>query len=303
MSKKGKNINAFGLPKREDYMFWDSAEDNKYSAHFYLARLTELAMSMFEWKNLPDPIDWRFIEYMLFFNGQVLYSHDDALGEDVVTQCALSGKLDLYRVPFDRMAYADNGYHRNLTEKNSVIIWNNLLRMPTYPAMVFYARKLWNIDRTVDINVNAQKTPVMILADEDERLALKNVYMQYEGNMPFIFGSKNIGLQEKVQALKTDAPYLAGDLMDLKKKVWNEAMEYLGIYTGTDKRERMLASESMMNQGGIIASRESRLEMRRECVDKINKMFGTNIEVHYRDINNDMETIDQPDVNVKGEPV
>ena len=303
MSKKNKGTNAFGLPKREDYMFWDSAEDNKVSAHYYLMRLTELAMSMFEWKNLPKPIDWRFIEYMLYFNGQVVYSHDDELGEDIVTQCALSGKLDLYRIPYNRYAYADNGYHKELTEKDSVIIWNSVLRMPTYPAMVFYAKKLWNIDRCMDINVTAQKTPVMILADEDERLALKNVYMQYDGNQPFIFGSRNLGLQDRVQALRTDAPFLADKLMDLKQKLWNEALTYLGIYTGSDKKERMLASESQMNQGAIIASRESRLEMRRECVDKINDMFGTNIEVHYRDINNDMETIAEPDVNKEGEPV
>mgnify|MGYP002522275185 CR=1 FL=1 len=303
MGKRKSGVNSFGLPKNEDYMFWDSASDNKWSAHYYLARLQELAISMFEWKNLPEPIDWRFIEYMLFFNGQVLYSHDDELGEDIVTQVALSGKLDLYRVPYDRMAYADNGYHKQLNEKNSVIIWNNLLRMPTYPAMVFYAKKLYDIDRTIDINVKGQKTPIMILADEDERLALKNVYMQYDGNQPFIFGSRNLGLQDRIQALKTDAPYLADKLYDLKEKVWNEALTYLGIYVGTQKKERMLAQESTMNNGAIIASRESRLEMRRECVDKINAMFGTNIEVHYRDINNDIETIGEPDYDEGGSQI
>lgn len=303
MSRRKGNCDMLGGFKHGDYMFWKSGDDNKWTAHFYLARLQELAISMFEWKNLPKPIDWRFIEYMLFYNGQVLYSHDDELGEDIVTQVALSGKLDLYRVPFDRMAYADNGYHKRLDETNSVIIWNNLLRMPTYPAMVFYAHKLYEIDRTIDTNVKAQKTPIMILADEDERLALKNVYMQYDGNQPFIFGSRNLGLQDRVQALKTDAPYLADKLFELKKEVWNEALTYLGIYVGTEKKERMLAQESTMNNGSIIASRESRLEMRRECVDKINDMFGTNIEVHYRDINNDIETIDKADFNNEGEQI
>ena len=275
--------NIFGN-KYEDFMFWDSANSNSFAAQYYLMRLTELGMAMFEYKNLPEPIDWRFIEYMLFFNGQVLYSHDDELGEDIVTQCALSGKLDLYRVPYDRQAYADNGYHRNLTEKNSVVIWNNLLRMPSYPAMVFYARKLWEIDRTIDINVKAQKTPVLILADEDERLALKNVYMQYDGNQPFIFGSKNLGMQDSIQALKTDAPYLADKLMELKNQVWNEALTYLGISNlNVQKKERLISDEAIRSMGGTIASRQSRLEMRRECFDKVNRMFGTNIEVNYRE--------------------
>lgn len=276
-------MNVYGN-KLEDHMFWDSANDNSYSAQYYLARLTELAISMFEYKNLPDPIDWRFIEYILFFNGQVLYSHDDELGEDIVTQCAISGKLDFYRVPYDRQAYADNGYHRKLTADNSVIIWNNLLRMPSYPAMLFYAKKLWEVDRVIDINVKAQKTPVMILADEDERLALKNVYMQYDGNQPFIFGSKNLGLQDSIQALKTDAPYLADKLMELKNQIWNEALTYLGISNlNVQKKERLISDEAIRSMGGTIASRQSRLEMRRECFDKVNKMFGTNIEVNYRE--------------------
>ena len=281
--KKSPSFSIFGA-KHEDYMFWDSANSNDFAAQYYLSRLCELAMSMFEWKNLPDDIDWRFIEYMLFFNGQVLYSHDDGLDKDIVTQCALSGKLDFYRVPYNRQAYADNGYHRDLTEDNSVVIWNNTLRMPCYPAMMFYARKLWQVDRVIDINIIAQKTPVMILADEDERLALKNVYMQYDGNQPFIFGSKNIGLQDNVQALKTDAPYLADKLMELKSQIWNEALTYLGISNlNIQKKERMISDEAIRSMGGTIASRQSRLEMRREAVKKINEMFGQEIEVNYRE--------------------
>lgn len=270
--------------KFQDWMFWDSANSNEFAAQYYLARLTELGITMFEWKNLPDPIDWRFIEYMLYFNGQVLYSHDDELGEDIVTQCALSGKLDFYRNPEDRQAYADNGYHRMLNNKNSVIIWNNVLRMPCYPAMMFYARKLWEIDRTIDINIKAQKTPIMVLANEDERLALKNVYMQYDGNQPFIFGSKQLGLNEAIQALKTDAPYLADKLYELKNQIWNEALTYLGISNlNVQKKERLISDEAIRSQGGTMASRQSRLETRREAVEKINKMFGTKIEVNYRE--------------------
>lgn len=288
MSRRNKGGNApryiTGNEKNANYMFWSSENANEFSAQYYLSRLTELAMSMFEWKNLPDPIDWRFIEYMLFFNGQVLYSHDDGLDEDIVTQCALSGKLDFYRIPYDRQAYADNGYHRILTAKNSVIIWNNMLRMPSYPAMLFYARKLWQIDRTIEINVNAQKTPVLILADENERLAMKNVYMQYDGNQPFIFGSKNMGLKDNVTVLKTDAPYIADKLMELKNQTWNEALTYLGISNlNVQKKERLISDEAIRSMGGTIASRISRLEMRREAAEHINKMFGTNIEVDYRE--------------------
>ena len=286
MSRRNKSVSpivrgAGSLPDRD---FWDSANSNEYSALYYLNRLTELAMAMFEWENLPDQIDWRYLEYILYYDGKVLFSKDTDLGEYIVTKCALSGKMNFYRVPQNRRAYADNGYQKELTEKDSVVIFNNMLRLPAYPAMWFYARKLWEIDRTIDINIKAQKTPVLILADEDERLTMKNVYMQYDGNQPFIFGSKNMGLADNVKVLKTDAPYLADKLMELKNQIWNEALTYLGISNlNVQKKERLISDEAVRSMGGTIASRQSRLEMRREGCEQINKMFGLNISVNYRE--------------------
>lgn len=279
-SKKELSIGApFG-----DRNFWESANDNEWSAIYYLNRLTELAISMFEWKNLPKEIDWRFLEYILFYNGQILFFKEDKLDEFVVTKCALSGKMNFYRVPNKRRAYADNGYQRELNEKNSVVIFNNTLRLPSYPAMTFYAKKLWEIDRVIDINIKAQKTPVLILADENERLTMKNVYMQYDGNQPFIFGSKNMGLQDNIQVLKTDAPYLADKLMEQKNQIWNEAMTYLGISNVSyQKKERLISDEISRSMGGTIASRQSRLEMRREACNQINDMFGLSVSVDYRE--------------------
>lgn len=279
--KKPPKVVSAGLGDRS---FWESANDNEWSAIYYLNRLTELGMAMFEWKNLPKTIDWRFLEYILYYNGQVLFFKDDALDEYVVTKTALSGKMDFYRTPTKRRAYADNGYQADYTEKDSVVIFNNMLRLPCYPAMTFYARKLWEIDRTIDINVKAQKTPVLILANEDERLTMKNVYMQYDGNQPFIFGSKNMGLKDNIEVLKTDAPYLADKLMELKNQIWNEAMTYLGISNVSyQKKERLISDEVSRSMGGTIASRQSRLQMRKEACDKINEMFGLNISVDYRE--------------------
>jgi hypothetical protein len=61
MSRHNKK---FRLPDT-DYRFWDSLGNNDYATDFYTHRLIELGMSMFEWKNLPKPNDWRFIEYTI----------------------------------------------------------------------------------------------------------------------------------------------------------------------------------------------------------------------------------------------
>lgn len=286
MSRKHKSVSPFvrGQGAIMDRDFWDSANGNEYSAIYYLNRLTELAMAMFEWSNLPEEIDWRYLEYILYYDGKALFAREEDMKDFIVTKTALSGKMNFYRVPENRRAYADNGYQKDYNSKNSVVIFNNMLRLPAYPAMWFYARKLWEIDRTIDINVKAQKTPILILANEDERLTMKNVYMQYDGNQPVIYGSKNMGLADNIQVLKTDAPYLADKLMELKNQIWNEALTYLGISNlNVQKKERLISDEAIRSMGGTIASRQSRLEMRREACDQINKMFGLDIEVNYRE--------------------
>ena len=297
MSKKNKQL-GIGLGMWDNKDFWSSANDNEWSAIYYLNRLTELAMAMFEWKNLPDTIDWRFLEYTLYYDGKALFFYEDGIKNYVITKCAMSGKMNFYRVPNKRRAYADNGYQHNFTEKDSIVIFNNMLRLPSYSAMTFYARKLWEIDRVIDINIKAQKTPVLILANEDERLTMKNVYMQYDGNSPFIFGSKNMGLKDNITVLKTDAPYLADKLMEQKNQIWNEAMTYLGISNVSyQKKERLISDEVTRSMGGTIASRQSRLEMRKEACDQINKMFGLNIDVDYREDYREFESEEMSESN------
>lgn len=262
--------------------FWESAGLNNVTFRQYYYRLVELSIAMFEWKNLPDTVDPRFLELTLFTDGQAVFFKDDVVGF-VALQNALGGNMDIYRIPKDRRAYAVNGFSANLTDKDSVIIWNNMLHTNSMTDVTMYAKRLYNIDRAIDVNANAQKTPLLIRCDEQQRLTLKNIYMQYDGNQPVIFGDK--GLMDKpIDVLTTGAPYVADRLYELKTQYWNEALTYLGITnTNQTKKERMLTEEVSSNLGSTYASRYSRLESRRQACKQINNMFGLDIRVDYRE--------------------
>lgn len=272
--------------------FDESLWRNNGTYRFYLDRLTELSISMFDWQNVPDSIDTRFLETTLFLNGSAVFFKDEDLrdehieGEDgtlLALPVAMNGNFDLYNIPTKRTAYATNGYNRNLTNKDSVIVYNNMIRTNSVQTCTVYARRLWNLDRAIDVNANAQKTPVLIRCNDSERLTLVNAYQKWEGNEPVIYGTKDFD-PNSISVLRTDAPYVARDLYELKTQIWNEALTYLGISNmNFQKRERLVTDEVIRNQGGTIASRYSRLEARREACKKINKMFGTNIEVYFRD--------------------
>lgn len=273
MSRRNKGNGLFG----------ESAITNNATYIQYFNRLVELSVSMFEWQGLPETVDPRYLELHLFQNGSMVYFRDEVMG-DLCLDCIANGQFDVYGNPISRRAYSTyNQYQKTLNESDSVIIWNNYLRQPSVLDVKMFAKRLYNLDRIIDVNANAQKTPVLVQGTEKQRLTLVNLYKEFDGNAPFIFGDKNLDLNS-LKAISTDAPYVADKLYQLKTQIWNEALTYLGISNlNIQKKERMITDEVQRNQGGTIASRFSRLEARREAVDKINRMFGTDISVDYRE--------------------
>lgn len=263
--------------------FEESAILNNRSYQLYLERLTELAISMFEWEGLPDTVDSRYMELQLFETGCLVYFNDEEIG-DLCLNCITQGRLNVYGYPILRRAYSNyNNYQRLLKENNSVIIYNNMLHTNSILAVKMFARRLYNFDRIIDVNANAQKTPVLIRANEKQRLTMLNLYKKYEGNEPFIFGDTNLDISN-MSVLKTDAPYIADKIYELKTQTWNEALTYLGISNvNISKKERLITDEVARNQGGTTASRYSRLTSRQQAADKINKMFNRDISVRYRE--------------------
>ena len=286
------------MGRKRDLQFCESAYMNNRTYLQYYNRLTELAISMFEWQNLPETVDQRFLEMCLFSDGMCVFFQDEVLGY-LSLQCMIGGKLNVYRIPMERRAYATNGYQRDLDGTNSVIIFNNYLHTNSMLDVEMFSKRLYNLDRAIDVNANAQKTPVLIQCDESQRLTMKNLYKQYEGNEPFIFGSKGLDANG-IKVLQTGAPYVADKLYELKTQIWNEALTYLGISNiNVVKKERMITDEVTRNQGGTVASRYSRLESRRQACKQINEMFGLDIWVDYREDFQDIE--EQENENEKEE--
>lgn len=250
----------------------------------YLQRLIELSISSIEWSYLPLSVDPRYIEMTLLQSGQAVYFKDEVLG-DLCLDCLASGNFDVYGNPVKRRGYSKyNNYSIDLDETNSVIIWNNMLRKSSYNQLRLFALRLYNLDRIIDVNCNAQKTPILVQGTDKQRLTLLNLYKEYDGNAPFIFGDKNLDLNS-LKVLQTGAPYVADKIYEMKVNVWNEALTFLGISNiSVNKKERLITDEVQRNQGGTIASRYSRVQSRKYAVNKINAMFGTSIEVNFRDV-------------------
>ena len=279
--------------------FWESAVMNNATYIQYYNRLIELSIAMFDWTGLPSTIDPRFLELTLFKYGQAVFFEDEVMGYLALTN-AVQGGFDVYGYPVASRAYSPyNNYQKNLNLDDSVIIYNNYLHTSSSLDVEVFAKRLYNLDRVIDVNANAQKTPVLIKCAETQRLTMKNLYKEFDGNSPVIFGDNGLN-DANFTVLSTEAPYVADRIYQLKTQIWNEALTYLGISNiNVQKKERLITDEVSRNMGGVIASRYSRLNARQNACEKINKMFGLNVWCEYRDdyreLDEELEDVNEDD--------
>lgn len=263
--------------------FGDTLLNKNWTDNIYVSRLMEIWVSMIKYNNLPDTCDERYMELQFLTSGRMVFFLDDVVGY-LCLNVLPESNFNVYGIPYKRRAYSRyNNYQAELDDSNSVIIWNNLLRTPSIGVLMKYGLQIAELDRIISVNSKAQKTPVLVQGTEKQRLSLMNLYTQWDGNTPVIFGDKDLGSQP-LRAISTEAPYKGMELYALKTQLWGEALTYIGVPNiAMEKKERLLSSEVSSNLGGTIASRYSRLEARRQGFDKVNKMFGTKISIEYRD--------------------
>lgn len=241
----------------------------------YIDRLRLLSTSIFSWKNLDKVAGFgseRFLEQTLYEFGKACFVKDPELGF-MVLRANPSDKLNVYQMPVKIMANSI-GYEKQFKFDDVVYIMNNVLLKPTSATINLIAYRLYETERTIDVNLMAQKTPVLIQGDTKTILTLKQVYEQYSGNTPFIFGNKQFDVSNKLSAIKTDAPYIVDKLTQHKKDLMTEALNYLGIDNFfSDKKERLITAEAEGTEALTNFYLNCFYKTRQEACDMINEKF------------------------------
>lgn len=264
---------------------------NNRTFMYYYTLFSNLAINRFRWQNLPASVDERFLNVTLYENGKICYFRDEIVG-DLVLPVTEGSRLNYYGIPVDRQVYAVNGYQRQLSIDNSVIIYDNYLRVPTVFTVLEFCNRLYEIQRTIDVNIWQQKTPKLVACEESQKLTIENLFEQYDKNELLIYGNKNLTLNP-LNILDTSAPPVFRDLQIQKMYTMNECLTFLGIENANEsKRERLIQDEVSAGLGIIEAQRFVSLNNLRHNVREINAMFGTDISVEY---NTEMSKILTPE--------
>lgn len=293
----------FSKEIKKNKTFFESLQLNVSTFYDYLDRFRRIALARFEWVNLPESMDSRWLELCLYNYGKAGVLKDENLGI-INTKCT-GTMINMYGLPtnlhcfsFDydteRVLFTGiNEINGNDTSKEAVLVMNDIDMIPSVNSMELFALRLAECDRTNDVNIKALKFPVVIVTSENQKLTVENLYDQYDGNKPIIFGD-NMQLIENFRCINTEAPIILKDIDTHKKELWNEALSYLGINNiNIEKKERAVTDEINSNNELINLNLESYLAPRLKACKQINDLFGftgTDKEISVR-INSDLTNI------------
>lgn len=269
--------------RKKKSRFTDTALVNDQTYFDFLYRLRKIATSMFEWQNLPESMDARFLELSLYYRGVAGLLYDEEYGF-INTQATSAGELNIYGLPVTINCYS-YGYSKirnvynglvepNVKEQEAILVLNNAERLPTAPTLELFAMRLYESERSSDVNIKAQKTPILIVTDDNQRLSMETMYKQIDGNLPAIFGDRKLLNLDSVKAIRTDAPYVADKLQEYKTKIWNEALAFLGVNNLDEKRERLISDETSQNNEMVNYNLQSYLVPRQKACEQFNEKYG-----------------------------
>lgn len=258
--------------------FDNSIANTLWDDNIYFQYFATLAQNMFEWENLPETMNEEFLEQTLFLDGRAVMVKDPILGY-VNLKYSEVGKPNIYNLPNKVTAFS-NDFSKTYDKEDFVICRNNINYIPTALYVDHFTKIITNIEQTMQVNLQAQKTPVTFTASKEQAQAMQSLYQKYVGNQPYLFVKKDGKDLVNVDVLKTDAPFLADKLNSLKNDYKGEFLSFIGINNVNDeKRERMITDEANANNQFISMNFKSFYEARLRFCEEANKKWNLTLNV------------------------
>lgn len=271
--------------------------DEEILYQMYERIIGELAMNRFKWTGFPNTVDTRFIELILHLRGLVVVFKDT---KGTLERPATNAIFALRGTPSGVRNMMDNPTVYTLTGPGTgqkfqgvqlpasacVPIWPNYFRTTDWDIITTYARKLANIDRTIEINVrNARRTKILAY-DENTRLSVENINSQIESGAVAVRVTTDIMTGAPITILDLGInPDNIEKLSILRARLWSECMTLLGINNANqDKKERLVSDEVDANDDQVESMRRVNLNARQQAAAQMREKFPDelgNVQVEF----------------------
>ena len=238
---------------------------------------------MFEYKNLPDTIPERELEVLLQTNGFCAFVKID--GDYYVVNGGLGGLPDVYNRPTQIIVTVPYlKYNATLDiDKDCVIIPNDSMYMGLLPLYEKYCTILMENEITMILATVNKRVQNLLSANDDNTVESAKEFQKkvFDGELGVIAESQLFD-SLKVNNSSNNSQVSMKDLFEFQQYTKASLFNEIGLSANFNmKRERLTANEVEANTDNLYPLVDDMLKCRRLALDKINEMFGLNIEVQF----------------------
>lgn len=256
--------------------------DKELALRHYLVYMLNRSQKIFEYKNLPDTIPKRMLEFLLQVNGFACVTK--VKGELYAFRGGLGGEPDpYYRPTLCVVANPALKFDKTLEiDKDCVILRNDSFLYGLLPLFTRYASAMVENDisfRMASINTRIQ---AILSAPDDATKDAAEKYLKdvADGKLGAI--QVNAFLDGITATPMTTSIRTFTDLIEYQQYLKASWYNEIGLNANYNmKREKLSTTESQMNNDALLPLVDDMLESRRVGLEKINAMFGTNIYVEF----------------------
>lgn len=252
-------------------------------------RFSNIAITRYMWQGLPESVDERFLNTVLYLYGNCAFFEDESLGF-LTLPCTIAGTYNVYYEPIRVNAFSFN-YNKMLSNSELdtdtfVYIRNNPSATPTAVSVFTYTRRMCDILRSIDVISKKMKQPFLVQCEESERLTIENLIKKIQDNEIMIVGSKSFGLKNRsFEVTPLPAPATLDQLWYSYRQLETILYTILGINsTGQEKKERLLVDEVNANNMVTDMAIEVNIKELQKACEKINKRWGLSLWVEAKSI-------------------
>lgn len=261
----------------------DNQKSNEYYKNLLFNKYFNIVFNRFVWEGLPDEINQRILERLLFYRGYAAFCKE---GDTFLTlQATPVAKFDAM---FDPLQWEVTGYNISGTRDftNSVLIRNDYNGYPPVYFILYYVDKIIQVNQIITQNLNSLRAPYLISCTDDNIYSVKNMINNIQnGDFAVYLNKKNTELTKTdIEVLELKNNNYIVDLYNYKLELENELLTIFGIDNENITKEsgvsdmEVQANDSEIKLGYI----DSMLKMRQEACEDINKLFGLNVSCNLK---------------------
>lgn len=272
------------LKKEQDSneIFTYAKQSCTYKAYYeyWIEQLFERIMRLFVWENTDD-VEPKEIEERLLLQGHCGITK--ILGEKELT--AMFGNFyGVSKYVDDKPYYMVRCplYSGSRTVgKDIVVIRNNSLKNSTYSLVHHYATLLAHNEVTlVDTLINVRDGGGIPVATTEKQKQSITAYQSkiFNGQYGVVTDIGNLGLQYIGSDRKTHQNII--DIVTTREKILKSFYSDIGVRSAFEKRSNSVEAEVEADTSLLLLNLSDMLDSRKKGAEEVNKLFGTNWNVH-----------------------